>query len=83
MALIIRDSELQQANLTAEELKFEIAIMLYQRGKLSSGKARKFANMSRVAFHKILGERKIEFNYTEEDLDQDFDYLNLQNDGGE
>jgi predicted HTH domain antitoxin len=48
MALIIRDSELQQANLTAEELKFEIAIMLYQRGKLSSGKARKFANMSSV-----------------------------------
>ena len=77
MALIIGDSELQEVNLSAEELRLEIAIMLYQKGKLSSGKAGKFAGIPRVAFLNILGERKIESNYTEEDLDQDLKNLNL------
>lgn len=83
MALIIKDSELAQVNLSAEELKLEMAVMLYQRGKLSAGQASKFAGISRIAFQKILGERKIEINYTEEDLDRDFKNLNLHNEGGE
>lgn len=63
--------ELQAINLTAEELRLEMAIWFYQTGKLSSGQAIKFANISRVQFKKELGQRKIPVNFGIEDFEQD------------
>ena len=71
MALVIGDQELQAINLTAEELRLEIAIWFYQTGKMSSGQASKFANVSRVQFQKELGQRKVPVNYGIEDFEQD------------
>lgn len=77
MALIIADEELQAAQLTEEELRLEIAILLYQQARFSMGKASAFAGMERLAFQKILGERGIPVNYDEEDWLADLNTLGI------
>ncbi len=57
-----------------EELKKELAIILYQRGILSSAKACKLAGLTRWEFEDLLGKRKIRRHYTEKDLEEDIEY---------
>ena len=78
MALIIKDSELQEAHLTEDELRLEIAIMLYQQGRLSMGRASKFADMNRILLIKKLGRRQIPINYDEDELEEDLKTLGIQ-----
>ena len=56
------------------ELRKELALALYQRGVLSSGKARAFAGMTRWEFEEILGKRRIRRHYTEKNLKEDIEY---------
>lgn len=56
------------------ELKKELALALYQRGVLSSGKACKLAGLTRWEFEELLGQRKIRRHYTERDLEEDIEY---------
>ncbi len=78
MALIIEDSELQAAHLTEEELRLEIAILLYQQGRLSMGRAGEFAGLNRIHFQKELGKREIPVNYDEEELVEDLKTLGIE-----
>jgi predicted HTH domain antitoxin len=57
-----------------EELKRELALVLYQRGILSSAKACKLAGLTRWEFEELLGKRKIRRHYTEMDLEEDIEY---------
>ena len=50
------------------ELQCELALALYGRGVLSSGKAAALAGMTRWQWEELLGARKIPRHYTEEDL---------------
>ena len=77
MGLLINDAELKEATISAEELRLEIAILLYQMKKLSSGKASKFAGIPRVIFQKELGKRKIPVNFGEDDLEKDLRTLRM------
>jgi len=47
------------------ELQKELALALYQRGVLSSGKASVLAGMRRWEFEELLGQRRIRRHYTE------------------
>ncbi|HPM55506.1 MAG TPA: UPF0175 family protein [Methanoculleus sp.] len=58
----------------AAELQRELAVALYQRGILSSGKAAALAGMTRWEWEELLGARKIPRHYADEDLDQDIAY---------
>lgn len=58
----------------AAELQGELAVALYQRGILSSGKAAALAEMSRWEWEELLGARKIPRHYADEDLDRDIAY---------
>ncbi|MCC7556032.1 MAG: UPF0175 family protein [Methanoculleus marisnigri] len=58
----------------AAELQRELAVALYQRGILSSGKAAALAEMSRWEWEELLGARKIPRHYAAEDLDRDIAY---------
>ncbi|MEZ4828251.1 MAG: UPF0175 family protein [Bacteroidia bacterium] len=58
MALIIEESYLKAAHITADELRMEIAILLYQMGKLSMGKASKFVGLNRIIFQKELAKKE-------------------------
>lgn len=59
-----------------KELKKELALVLDQRGALSSGKACKLADLTRWEFEELLGQRKIKRHYTERDLEEDIEYAN-------
>lgn len=80
MALIIEDRELQAVQMTGSQLRLEIAIMLYQQGRLSMGKASEFAGLNRLLFQRELGMRKIPVNYDEEEFGQDLETLGIRPD---
>jgi predicted HTH domain antitoxin len=49
--------------MTTEELKRELAIHLFEQGRLSFGKAREMAGMTVAAFQQLLGSRGICVHY--------------------
>ncbi|HJH30209.1 MAG TPA: UPF0175 family protein [Methanosarcinaceae archaeon] len=57
------------------ELHKELSLELYQRGVLSSGKACALAEMTRWEFDELLGRYGISRHYTEQNLDEDIDYV--------
>jgi predicted HTH domain antitoxin len=58
-------------HLTPEELRRELAVYLFQQGKLSFGKAREVAGMTAWAFQQLLGSRSIPVHYGLEEYEQD------------
>lgn len=78
MTLVIEGIELDSLRMSMEELKLELAILLYSQGRLSMGKASKMCNMNRILFLEELGKRKIPVNYGEEDLDNDLSTLGIK-----
>lgn len=66
---------LDSARLTVEDLKVEVAVHLYEQGRLSVGKARDLAGMSFWEFRQLLASRRISPHYNEEDLGQDMETL--------
>ncbi|MGC9335558.1 MAG: UPF0175 family protein [Anaerolineae bacterium] len=62
---------LDSARLTPSELKVEIAVHLYEQGRLSVGKARELAGMTLWEFRQLLASRRIPPHYDETDLDED------------
>jgi predicted HTH domain antitoxin len=57
-----------------DELHKELALALYQRGMLSSGKAAALSGIARQQFEDLLGKRKIRQHYGEEGLEEDLEY---------
>lgn len=62
---------LHAARLTVDELKQELALALFQQGRLSFGKAREMAGMSVWDFQLLLGARKIPVHYDLDDYEDD------------
>ena len=52
-------------------LRRELAVALYREGFLSFGKAREVAGMSKRDFGRLLGARRVERHYGEEELEED------------
>ena len=57
-----------------KELYKELALALYQRGILSSGKASALSGLTRLQFEDLLGHRRIRRHYGEEELEEDLSY---------
>jgi predicted HTH domain antitoxin len=57
--------------LTPQGLKRELAIYLFQQGKLSFGKARELAEMNVWTFQQLLGSREIPVHYGVEEYEED------------
>lgn len=51
-----------------------LAILLYEEGVLSFGKARQLGQFTKWEFHEELGKRKIERHYDVENLNKDLTY---------
>jgi predicted HTH domain antitoxin len=52
-------------------LKRELALYLFEQGKLSFGKARELAEMTVWEFQQLLGSRGIAIHYDVEDYEED------------
>jgi predicted HTH domain antitoxin len=61
--------------MTPEELRRELAVYLFQQGKLSFGKARETAGMTVWAFQQLLGSRGIPVHYDLEEYQEDLTTL--------
>jgi len=59
VAIEIPQEVLHAARMTPEEVKRELAVLLFQQGKLSFGKAREMAGMTVWTFQQLLGSRGI------------------------
>jgi predicted HTH domain antitoxin len=53
--------------MTLQEIKLELALMLFQQNKLSFGKAREMAGLTVWDFQLLLGQRKISIHYDIQD----------------
>jgi predicted HTH domain antitoxin len=78
MSLNIPDSVLQGLRIPegeiAQRLRTELAIALYAQGALSLGKAAELAEMNRLPFGELVGQRGIARHYGEVELAQDVSY---------
>ncbi len=63
MSVVISDETLQAARMSASELKQEIAILLFQKNKLTLGQASQLADMSQWRFQHLLASRNISVHY--------------------
>lgn len=68
---------LHATRMTPEELRLELAITLFQRGKLSFGKAREMAGMNAWDFQQLLGSRGISVHYGVEEYEEDLRTLKV------
>lgn len=77
MALVISDEILSKAQLSANELLVDLACYLYEKKRLSMGKAKELAGLNQLEFQQALAARNIDIHYTEEDLDKDLENLGI------
>ena len=62
---------LHAARMTPLDMRRELAIYLFQQGRLSFGKAREMAGMTVWAFQQLLASREIPVHYDVEDYEED------------
>lgn len=75
MAVVISDEILSSARMSETEMLQEIAILLFQREKLTLAQASRLADMPRIQFQHLLASRQIPVHYGEEELASDIKTL--------
>jgi predicted HTH domain antitoxin len=75
MSLVIPDEILHTARMTAAELAQEIAILLYEKEKLTLGQASQLAQMSQLQFQFLLASRQISIHYGVAEFEADLQTL--------
>ncbi len=66
---------IEATHMSREELKQEIALMLFQKGKLTLGQASKLAGMGQFQFQHLCATRKIPIHYDSEGFEEDLKTL--------
>jgi predicted HTH domain antitoxin len=75
MSLVIPDEILQATHMTSGELMQEIAVLLYQKEKLTLGQASRLSRMSQLQFQFLLASRQIPVHYDIAEFDADLKTL--------
>jgi predicted HTH domain antitoxin len=75
MSLVIPDEILHACRLSPQELKVEIAVMLFQKEKLSLGQASRLAALNNLEFQHLLASRQIPVHYDVADFEEDLETL--------
>mgnify|MGYP006310288563 FL=1 len=76
MSIVISDEILQASQLTPSEFRQEIAIHLFQTGRLTLGYASQLAQIHPSEFRQLLKQRKIPlYSYDVEDFELDLKNL--------
>ncbi|MEO0732118.1 MAG: UPF0175 family protein [Bacteroidota bacterium] len=71
MALVVSEKTLATIKMSGEDLLIDLACHLYEKRKLSFGKARSLAGIAYRDFQQELVKRDIPLNYSEDDLATD------------
>ncbi len=75
MSVVVPDEILTATRMTEAEMRQEIAVMLFQKEKLTLAQASRFAGMHRIAFQHLLASRHIRVHYDVADFEQDIQNL--------
>lgn len=75
MSVVISDEILHATHMTAGELTQELAILLYQRDKLTLGQASQLAGMNQLQFQLLLASRRIPVHYDVAEFEADLKTL--------
>ena len=73
MTVTIPDSIAEQ--ISDEELRLEVAIIFYEKGKISMGKAAQLAQIPRFEFQHEIAKRKLFVDFDESDLLEDLENI--------
>lgn len=72
---MIPDEMLSATRMSEAEMKQEIAVMLFQKKKLTLAQASRFAQTNRIAFQHLLASRQIPVHYDVQDFEEDITNL--------
>ena len=75
MSVVIPDEILHATRMSEAELKQEIAVLLFQKEKLTLGQASRLAEMNQLQFQHLLASRQIPVHYDIEDFEADIKTL--------
>ncbi|MBW4494153.1 MAG: UPF0175 family protein [Oscillatoria princeps RMCB-10] len=75
MSAVISDDILQAAEMSESEFMLEIAILLFQKDKISIGKASHLAGMNLIEFQREIASRGICIHYDVEEFQEDLKTL--------
>jgi len=75
MAQILPDDIVQATRMTEAELRQEIAVLLFQKEKLTLSRASSLAGMNRIQFQHLLASRQIPVHYDISDFEKDLETL--------
>jgi len=75
MSLVIPEEILHATHMSATELRQEIAVLLFQKEKLTLGQASRLAEMSQVQFQHLLASRHISVHYDVTEFEEDLKTL--------
>jgi len=71
MSVTIPDEVLQAARMSDDELRQEMAVLLFQKDRLTLGQASRLAGIDRLQFQELLASRNIGVHYDREEFEQD------------
>ena len=77
MAITLTDDLLRDTQIKEEELRVDLACFLYDKKRLSFGKAARFAGVNQLQFQKELAARDIYIKYDLDDFDRDLQTIGL------
>lgn len=72
---VLKTPSFLQNNMAEDELLQEIAILLYQKDKMTLGQAGRLARMSQIQFQRLLADRHIPVHYDTADYESDIKTL--------
>jgi len=75
MSIVIPDDILEATRMSEAELLQELAVVLFQREKLSLAQASRLAGMNRLQFQHLLASRQIPIHYDVAELESDLKTL--------
>lgn len=75
MSVVISDDILQSARLSEQELRQEVALMLFERERLTLAQAARLATMERLAFQHLVSSRNMTVHYDIEEFQEDIETL--------
>ena len=75
MSVVITDEVLKASRMSDDELKQEIAVLLFRKEKLTLGQASSLAGMTQLQFQQLLASRQIPIHYEVKEFEQDLETL--------
>lgn len=75
MSVVIPDEIFQASGLSEEELLQEVVLMLYEKKRISIGKASNLLRINLIEFQHLLASKDMYIHYDIEDLHEDVNTL--------